>query len=612
MMRQMRENTKWIMLITALAFVALMVFEWGMDATGRSGAQVSGGELGRVDGSPVSFEEYNAVYQNLYNQQRAAGNDAVGAAMNRQIEESAWRQIVVQKLIAKELDRRGIRVTDEEVRAAARDMPPAEFRSNPMFQTNGQFDIAKYREFLASPAVDDQLLSQLEAYYREVIPRSKLYFQVTAGSYLTDAELWRIYRDATETATARFVAFDPNLLVPDAAVTVTEDEIERYYREHEEDLQREAQASVRYVALNRAPTAADTAAARARVDSARARLASGEDFATVVQAFSSDSGSIAAGGQYTIRRGQMVAPFEEAAFSRPLNQIGETVTTQYGYHIMRVEARDTATATVRHVLIPIVRTPASEDALLTLADSLEEMGENNTLEETAQHFGLPIQTGSFGENFPFLAGLGQADDGADWAFNDAPEPGEVSPVLEAPNAFYMLELVALTPAGTIPLEDAREAIQSRLATQKKLERTRQIAREAQERLGSGGSLEQIAAQHESVQVNQQGPFTRVDFVPGLGRLNAAVGAAFGLQPGERSGIVEAEDVLYIVETIARTQADSAAFEAQKETQRAQATQNLAEQRWNEFLTALEENADVIDNRKALERAAQQQRAAGLF
>ena len=36
MMRQMRENTKWIMIITALAFTALMVFEWGMDATGQS------------------------------------------------------------------------------------------------------------------------------------------------------------------------------------------------------------------------------------------------------------------------------------------------------------------------------------------------------------------------------------------------------------------------------------------------------------------------------------------------------------------------------------------------------------------------------------------------
>ena len=60
MMRQMRENTKWIMLITALAFVALMVFEWGMDMTGRSGSAVAG-EMGRINGESVSYEEWLAV-----------------------------------------------------------------------------------------------------------------------------------------------------------------------------------------------------------------------------------------------------------------------------------------------------------------------------------------------------------------------------------------------------------------------------------------------------------------------------------------------------------------------------------------------------------------------
>ena len=72
MMRQMRENTKWIMLVTALAFVALMVFEWGMDMTGRSGAQFTGGEIGRVNGQPITYEEYYSVYQNLYAQQQQA------------------------------------------------------------------------------------------------------------------------------------------------------------------------------------------------------------------------------------------------------------------------------------------------------------------------------------------------------------------------------------------------------------------------------------------------------------------------------------------------------------------------------------------------------------
>ena len=384
-MRQMRENTKWIMLITALAFVALMVFEWGMDATGRSGAQVSGGEIGRVAGQPVTYEEYMLTYRNLYNQQQAAmGGQTISPAMNDQIEDRAWEQLVTDKLIQRELERRGIRVTNEEIRQAARSVPPAEFMSNPMFLTDGQFDMNKYTQFLASPAVDNQLLLQLEAYYRDIIPRSKLYFQVVAGTHLTEGDLWQMFRDANETASVRFLAFDPNLLVPDEAVTVTDQEIERWYRSHEDDLQRAAQANVRFIAFPKAPTAADSARVRTRVDSLRTAINNGADFAAAASAVSADSASAANGGELTIRRGQTVPEFEQAAFSRPLGQVGEPVRTMYGWHLLRVDARGGDSAVVRHILLPIERSLESEDALFARADSMDALSESRSLDEIAR------------------------------------------------------------------------------------------------------------------------------------------------------------------------------------------------------------------------------------
>ncbi|MGH7444222.1 MAG: peptidylprolyl isomerase, partial [Longimicrobiales bacterium] len=577
-MRQMRENTKWIMLITALAFVALMVFEWGMDATGRSGAQISGGELGRVEGEPVLYAEYNATYRNLYDQQQAMSAEPITSAMDRQNKDAAWQQVVMEKLIALELERRGIVVTDEEVLQAARNVPPQEFMSNPMFLTDGQFDINKYHQFLASPAIDNQLLLQLESYYRQMIPRSKLYYQVVAGTFLSDAELWRMFQDANETATVRFLAFDPNLLVPDAAVSVSEEEIEAYYRDHEEDLQRPAQATVRFVTITRAPTSADSAAVRVRVDSLRTALADGADFAQLATEHSADSISAVDGGRLTIRRGQTVPEFDEAAFSRPIGQIGEPVRTQFGWHVLRVDERGGDSAVVRHILIPIERTTSSIDALLMRADSIDELAESRTLDEIARTFALTVSDATINEDFPFIAVVGAVDEGADWAFNQLPDSGMVSPVLENPTAFYVLELVERTPAGTIPLADARNALRARIMTQKKLERVRQIANEALEQLNGGASFEQVA-QANNLQVQQQGPFSRGDAVAGLGQMNAAIGAAFGMQPGERSGIVEADEVLFILESIARTQADRATFETQLEQQRAQASAALQEQRW---------------------------------
>ena len=56
----MREATKPIMLFTAIAFVALMVFEWGMDITGQSSGGL--GEMGRVNSDAVMYDEYMAAY----------------------------------------------------------------------------------------------------------------------------------------------------------------------------------------------------------------------------------------------------------------------------------------------------------------------------------------------------------------------------------------------------------------------------------------------------------------------------------------------------------------------------------------------------------------------
>ena len=58
--------------------------------------------------------------------------------------------------------------------------------------------------------------------------------------------------------------------------------------------------------------------------------------------FSEDPGSKDKGGVYTFGRGRMVKPFEDAAFSQPVGEIGEPVRTNYGYHVLKVLERTEA------------------------------------------------------------------------------------------------------------------------------------------------------------------------------------------------------------------------------------------------------------------------------
>ena len=81
--------------------------------------------------------------------------------------------------------------------------------------------------------------------------------------------------------------------------------------------------------------------ALAKAISITQRLNSGEDFATLAQKFSDDTGSGAQGGELDFfGRGQMVKEFEDAAFSLPIGQISEPIKSQFGYHIIQVEEKD--------------------------------------------------------------------------------------------------------------------------------------------------------------------------------------------------------------------------------------------------------------------------------
>jgi len=51
---------------------------------------------------------------------------------------------------------------------------------------------------------------------------AELLRQVTQGVYVSDAELWERWRDTNERVSVRYVAFPPDRLVPDSAVSLTE------------------------------------------------------------------------------------------------------------------------------------------------------------------------------------------------------------------------------------------------------------------------------------------------------------------------------------------------------------------------------------------------------
>jgi peptidyl-prolyl cis-trans isomerase D len=598
MMRQMRENTKIIMLVTALAFVALMVFEWGMDITGQSaGVQ----ELGTVNGESVSYDRYQVAYRNLYDQVSASQEEPITSQQNREIEDAAWDEVVNQVLIEQELARRGITVTEQEVVQAARFSPPPDLRTNPAFMTDGVFDLQKYQDFIDNSA-DELLLLQLEAYYRDILPRGKLLRQVSEGIYFSDPQLWHLYRDANERVQIRYLPLNPDLRIPDEEIEVTPEEIEARYDETMDEFAIPARARVLAAVISKAPTAADSAASLERAQSVRQEIMEGADFAEVAARESVDDGTKDAGGDLGVfGRGAMVKPFEDASFDARVGQITEPVETSFGLHIIQVTQNWGDSVQARHILIPIERTDESEIALLTRADSLEVLGESLPLSEAAGRLDVAVETADLTMEFPFVTNAGRVTEGVDWALQEA-APGDVSPVFETTSGFYALELINREEAGFLPMADASPAIEQDLRLEQKLDMAELEGQEIAQALRSGTGMDQVALDR-GLEIRTTELFSRNDFVPGLGRQNAAVGAAFGLA-SEFSDVVLTANNAYILEVVDYQPADSLAWEAQKQQQRAALTSTAQQTRLTDWLDGLRNAATIVDNREQVFQAVE--------
>lgn len=126
----------------------------------------------------------------------------------------------------------------------------------------------------------------------------------------------------------------------------------------QEEYQADKTASVRHILFDtRDLSKTEKSAKKDTALQVLERAKSGEDFAKLANEFSDDPGSKEKGGLYSdFSRGEMVPPFEEAAFTIPEGEVGDTlVTTKFGYHIMKVIDRKKETAPIDSVRQQIER-----------------------------------------------------------------------------------------------------------------------------------------------------------------------------------------------------------------------------------------------------------------
>jgi peptidyl-prolyl cis-trans isomerase D len=603
MMKQLRDSTKAIMIIVAIAFVGLMVFEWGMELSGTTSQGTSGSALGSVNGAEIALEDYQRQYQILYQAaERQDPDGELSAEDLERIEQEAWESVIDLTLLEEEARRRGIQVTDRELVEFIKGNPPPDIVELPAFQTEGQFDLQKYQQALADPALAETW-AEYERQLRSRLPINKLQEQIAAGIAVTDLELLEQYRTANERARIAYLYLDPNRLVSADRMSITDEEIGDYYEKNKEAFRRDESATIRYVGWRPPVTAADSVRVRAIADSlAELARAPEADFASLAERHSDDRTTVEIGGDLGwIDPAAMNPAFTAALAALQPGQVSDPFLTPFGWHVVKLEERSEEDgeprAKARQILLAIEPNAAERQRVRGEAQAFARAASEGpeAFDRAAAQRGLQVSGPPTFEKGVVVPGLGVAP--AVSAFVFANPSGSISNPLEEDNAVYVVRVDARYPAGTVALSRLRDEIRDRLLHQKRLSAVRELAPQVVASVRQGGL--EAASQRYGLEVQTTDWFTRENNIPGIGSATPVAGTAFGLAQGQTAGPIETERGLYFVRLIEKQGIDERRFEEVKSQLREELRRQKMGRTVSAWFESLKENAEIEDNRAEL-------------
>ncbi|NJD07697.1 MAG: peptidylprolyl isomerase [Methylococcaceae bacterium] len=548
MLQAIRDHAKgvfaWVMLIVVGVPFAL----WGIQNYLDNGREAP---LATVGDREIFERDVNRVYE-----QELANLVGIGDMAEDQLKKEAMERIIREELINQQARASGFAVSDDDLRAAVQE--------EPYFQTDGKFDMEKYKLALASQGMSSAAFSQqarqrlLSAQYSRGLMDSVFAPERMVEDFLKKRNQER----RIEYITVSKAPF---------AGKIDESAVEAYFNSHQTDYQTPEKVAVDYVSLDltsvaetMAPTeddlkslyeeqkaqyvtpekrkvshillSADTPNPEVEKKAAelRQRLDKGEDFAKLAKEVSDDKQSGAKGGDLGYVSKDSIDPNVYAETQKlKQGEVSGPVRSPFGYHLVKVtELKPSVTRTFEEVhadLMSLAKHAAAEAKFDDLAQALVTVSFEHpeSLEAAAQAVGAKVQTSALfsrdeGEGIAANPELRKA------AFSDEVLDGKNSDLVEVgKDKAVVVHLKQRVPAAPKPLAEVRQSIVERLQQQAVMDETRKRADDLLAAARAGKALDDLAKTGK-LTVSKPEPIRR----NGTALPPDLVSAAFGISPSK--------------------------------------------------------------------------------
>lgn len=507
----------WIIVGLIIATFALFGIEQYLGG-GREASVAS------VNGQEISQQRLQQAYQ----MQRQRLQEMFGENFNPEMfPEARMKEQILDDLIQQELlvlaaKDSGLRIGDEQLASMIREVP--------QFQRDGKFSQEVYEQALRSQG---QGVATFEERARRDVLTQQLQIAVMGSEFSTTSEELALMQLRLQTRDVGFMVLSAASY--EKEMSVTDEEIGRYYDENAARFAIPEQVSVNYIELN-AQTMAGTipvseqeiaeryesqkmnysspeerkarhilirlakdadeksvAEAKGRIDELAQRIAKGESFAELAKANSQDPGSAVQGGDLGyFGRGMMDPAFETATFALKKGEVSQPIRSSFGFHLIQlddVRGGDTKPLSeVRSQIAAEIRQEQADQKFFELAGKLGNLvyEHPDNLDEASSQLGLPLQ-----QSAPFArsggAGIASNQKVVAAAFTDKVlKDGENSEVIEVNDKhLVVLRLREHTPEKQRPLGEVKAQITAQLKKDKAKLRAEEVADALLTRLAKG-------------------------------------------------------------------------------------------------------------------------------
>jgi peptidyl-prolyl cis-trans isomerase C len=327
---------------TKIAFILLFIMVAAIAGCGGDGKKESGKSMdnpmtsgadfvAKVDGVVIADKEVSQELAMLRQQMAGRVSAEQLNSMEPMLKQQAVANLVNRTLLTQAADRENITVTDEQVDA-------------------------KYDEIKGNFPDEETFIAQLG--------RSNM----TPDEFRVEVERGLKLEELVGFKTA-------------GAGAPTEEEAREFYDSNTERFSTPERIRTSHILIKVEETDSEIVREqkKAKIEELHARLVAGEDIATLATE-NSDCPSKSKGGDLGFfGRGQMVKPFEDAAFALEPGEISPVVETNFGYHVIEVTEKEESSVTsfedARDSIIDYLADMKKQDEMNSYMSSLRESAE---------------------------------------------------------------------------------------------------------------------------------------------------------------------------------------------------------------------------------------------